>query len=119
MQPYAGYDFDVHDDGTVTFGIAYVKVDDIVTMPDALERALGEHRTVWLRGQATRSGTPGAAVDERRPVVVDVCTRHANPVDSSRLRETCSAGAECRCGRGRESAPWDITKDQQRWQLAA
>ncbi|MFF1593033.1 hypothetical protein ACFVY0_33675 [Streptomyces sp. NPDC058286] len=53
MQPYAGYDFDVHDDGTVTFGIAYVKVDDIVTMPDALERALGEHRTVWLRGQAT------------------------------------------------------------------
>ncbi|MFG2660948.1 hypothetical protein [Streptomyces sp. NPDC048425] len=53
MQPYAGYDFDVHDDGTVTFGIAYVKVDDIVTMPDALERALAEHRTAGFVAQAT------------------------------------------------------------------
>ncbi|MFC9534408.1 hypothetical protein ACFT38_28265 [Streptomyces sp. NPDC056975] len=41
---YAEYEFDVSGDGTVTFGIAYVKIDDIVTMLDALERALAEHR---------------------------------------------------------------------------
>ena len=33
-----------HADGTVTFGISYVKVDDTVTMLDALERALAEKR---------------------------------------------------------------------------
>ncbi|MEU6334792.1 hypothetical protein ABZ839_10095 [Streptomyces cellulosae] len=42
---YAEYAFVVHDDGTVTFGISYVKIDDIVAMLDALERALAEHRT--------------------------------------------------------------------------
>lgn len=41
---YAEYAFDVHDDGTVTFGISYVKIDDIVAMLDALEQALAEHR---------------------------------------------------------------------------
>jgi hypothetical protein len=41
---YAEYEFDVHDDGTVTCSIAYVKIDDIVTMLDALEQALAEHR---------------------------------------------------------------------------
>lgn len=29
---YADYEFDVNADGTVTFGISYVKIDDIVTM---------------------------------------------------------------------------------------
>ncbi|MFD5856101.1 hypothetical protein [Streptomyces chartreusis] len=43
-QTYAEYHFDVHDDGTVTFGIAYVKIDDIVTILDALEQALAEQR---------------------------------------------------------------------------
>ena len=42
---YAEYAFDVHDDGTVTFGISYLKIDDIVAMLDALEQALAEHRT--------------------------------------------------------------------------
>lgn len=32
------------DDGTVTFGISYVKIDDIVTILDELEQALAEHR---------------------------------------------------------------------------
>ncbi|PNG22317.1 hypothetical protein [Streptomyces cahuitamycinicus] len=41
---YAEYAFDVNADGTVTFGICYVKVDDIVTMLDALERALAAQR---------------------------------------------------------------------------
>ncbi|MGW8387171.1 hypothetical protein ACWGMW_28970 [Streptomyces albidoflavus] len=40
----AEYEFEVHADGTATFEIAYVKVDDIVTMLDALERSLAEHR---------------------------------------------------------------------------
>jgi hypothetical protein len=31
-------------DGTVTFGIAYVKIDDIVTILDELEQALSAHR---------------------------------------------------------------------------
>ncbi|CAM5237542.1 hypothetical protein [Streptomyces griseomycini] len=43
-QSYAEYEFDVHDDGTVTFGISYVKVDDIVAMLDELERALAIQR---------------------------------------------------------------------------
>lgn len=43
-QTYAEYEFDVGADGTVTFGISYVKVDDIVTMLDALERALANQR---------------------------------------------------------------------------
>ncbi|MGV9509358.1 hypothetical protein ACWDQZ_27535 [Streptomyces tendae] len=43
-QTYAEYEFDVNGDGTVTFGISYVKVDDIVTMLDALERALATQR---------------------------------------------------------------------------
>jgi hypothetical protein len=43
-QNYTEYEFDVNDDGTVTFGIAYVKVDDIVAMLDALERALADQR---------------------------------------------------------------------------
>jgi predicted dehydrogenase len=43
-QTYAEYEFDVNADGTVTFGISYVKVDDIVTMLDALERALAIQR---------------------------------------------------------------------------
>lgn len=42
---YSEYEFDVHDDGTVTFGIAYVKIDDVVVMLDALEQALTELRT--------------------------------------------------------------------------
>ncbi|MET8717402.1 hypothetical protein ABZV52_30000 [Streptomyces sp. NPDC004735] len=41
---YAEYDFEVRPDGTVTFSISYVKVDDIVAMLDALERALAEQR---------------------------------------------------------------------------
>jgi hypothetical protein len=41
---YAEYEFDVAADGTVTFGISYVKIDDIVTMLDALERALAAQR---------------------------------------------------------------------------
>ncbi|MFF4543676.1 hypothetical protein ACFY1J_05425 [Streptomyces sp. NPDC001406] len=44
-QTYSEYEFDVNADGTVTFGISYVKVDDIVTMLDALERALSGYRT--------------------------------------------------------------------------
>ncbi|MFF9901299.1 hypothetical protein [Streptomyces longispororuber] len=44
-QTYAEYEFDVHDDGTVTFGISYVKIDDIVTILATLEEALAEHRT--------------------------------------------------------------------------
>ncbi|MEU6009552.1 hypothetical protein [Streptomyces sp. NPDC047453] len=44
-QTYAEYEFDVHADGTVTFGIACVKIGDIVTILDALEQALAEHRT--------------------------------------------------------------------------
>ncbi|MFF0698373.1 hypothetical protein ACFYU4_37785 [Streptomyces tendae] len=43
-QTYAEYEFDVKADGTVTFGISYVKVDDIVVMLDALERALAAQR---------------------------------------------------------------------------
>ncbi|MFI7415299.1 hypothetical protein ACIBU0_42365 [Streptomyces sp. NPDC049627] len=43
-QTYAEYEFEVHEDGTVTFGIAYVKIDDIVTILDELEQALAEHR---------------------------------------------------------------------------
>ncbi|MFD5575291.1 hypothetical protein [Streptomyces cadmiisoli] len=43
-QTYAEYHFDVSADGTVTFKIASVKVDDIVTMLDALERALAGRR---------------------------------------------------------------------------
>ncbi|MFF2940285.1 hypothetical protein ACFVSQ_10630 [Streptomyces niveus] len=43
-QTYSEYEFDVNADGTVTFGISYVKVDDIVAMLDALERALADHR---------------------------------------------------------------------------
>ncbi|MFJ9378917.1 hypothetical protein [Streptomyces sp. NPDC101455] len=31
-------------DGTVTFGIAYVKIDDIVTILDELKQALDAHR---------------------------------------------------------------------------
>ncbi|MCG8971813.1 hypothetical protein [Streptomyces sp. CL12-4] len=41
---YAEYEFEVHDDGTVTFGISYVKIDDIAAMLDDLEQALAEHR---------------------------------------------------------------------------
>ncbi|UXY25120.1 hypothetical protein N8I84_41490 (plasmid) [Streptomyces cynarae] len=44
-QTYAEYAFDVHEDGTVMFGISYVKVNNIVTILDALEQALAEHRT--------------------------------------------------------------------------
>lgn len=43
-QTYAEYDFVVHADGTVTFGIAYVKIDDIVAILDELEQALAQHR---------------------------------------------------------------------------
>ncbi|MGX1268021.1 hypothetical protein [Streptomyces phaeoluteigriseus] len=43
-QTYAEYEFDVHDDGTVTFGIAYVAIDDIVVVLDELEQALAAHR---------------------------------------------------------------------------
>ncbi|MET9461030.1 hypothetical protein ABZY05_39290 [Streptomyces canus] len=43
-QTYAEYEFDVHADGTVTFGISYVEIDDVVTILDELERALAEHR---------------------------------------------------------------------------
>ncbi|RZU28255.1 hypothetical protein EV284_6421 [Streptomyces sp. BK022] len=43
-QTYAEYEFDVKADGTVDLDIAYVKVDDIVAMLDALERALAELR---------------------------------------------------------------------------
>jgi hypothetical protein len=43
-QTYAEYEFDVHDDGTVTFGIAYVKIDDIVVVLDEIEQALAAHR---------------------------------------------------------------------------
>ncbi len=43
-QTYAEYEFDVNADGTVTFGISYVKGDDIVTMLDVLERALAIQR---------------------------------------------------------------------------
>lgn len=42
---YAEYEVNVHDDGTASLGISYVKVDDIVTILDALERALAAHRT--------------------------------------------------------------------------
>ncbi|MFE2181392.1 hypothetical protein [Streptomyces sp. NPDC059455] len=41
---YAEYWIDVLDGGLASFGISYVKVDDIVTILDALERALTEHR---------------------------------------------------------------------------
>lgn len=37
---YAEYEFDVLEDGTVTFGISYVKVDEIVMILDELEQAL-------------------------------------------------------------------------------
>ncbi|MFM9697842.1 hypothetical protein ACKI2D_31105 [Streptomyces europaeiscabiei] len=43
-QIYAEYEFDVNADGTVTFGISYVKFDDVVTMLNALGRALSEQR---------------------------------------------------------------------------
>ncbi len=43
-QNYTEYAFEVDADGTVTFGISYVKVDDIVTMLDALERGLAAQR---------------------------------------------------------------------------
>ncbi|MCX4976487.1 hypothetical protein [Streptomyces sp. NBC_00620] len=43
---YAEYAIDVHDDGTASIGIAYVKVDDIVTILDLLEQALAEHRAI-------------------------------------------------------------------------
>lgn len=43
-QTYAEYELDVSDDGTITFGISYVKVNDIVTMLAALERALATQR---------------------------------------------------------------------------
>ncbi|MYW67192.1 hypothetical protein GTY65_24440 [Streptomyces sp. SID8379] len=39
-QTYAEYEITVHDDGTADVSIAYVKVDDVVTILDALERAL-------------------------------------------------------------------------------
>jgi hypothetical protein len=39
---YAEYKMDVREDGTVTFGISYVKIDDIVTILDLLEQALAE-----------------------------------------------------------------------------
>ena len=45
-ETYAEYELEVNVDGTVTFGISYVKVDDIVTMLDALERALAAQRPV-------------------------------------------------------------------------
>ncbi|MEU2969030.1 hypothetical protein ABZ687_29135 [Streptomyces ardesiacus] len=43
-QSYSEYEFEVHDDGTVTFGISYVKIDDITAILDDLEVALAEHR---------------------------------------------------------------------------
>jgi hypothetical protein len=41
---YAEYYVDVHEDGLASFTISYVKIEDIVTILDALERALAEHR---------------------------------------------------------------------------
>ncbi|MFB8120567.1 hypothetical protein ACFC51_32475 [Streptomyces sp. NPDC055962] len=41
---YSEFEFDVLDDGTVTFGISYVKIEDIVVMLDALERGLAALR---------------------------------------------------------------------------
>ncbi|MGW0033016.1 hypothetical protein ACWDXD_24770 [Streptomyces sp. NPDC003314] len=43
---YAEYDIQVHDTGLATVAISYVKIEDIVTILEALERALAEHRTV-------------------------------------------------------------------------
>ncbi|MEU5748177.1 hypothetical protein ABZ804_21895 [Streptomyces sp. NPDC047726] len=42
---YSEFEFEVHADGTVTFGISYVKIEDSVVMLDALERGLAELRT--------------------------------------------------------------------------
>lgn len=42
--PGRPYEFDVKVNVTVTFGVSYVKSDDIATMLDALERALVIHR---------------------------------------------------------------------------
>ncbi|MDH6629397.1 hypothetical protein M2271_007233 [Streptomyces sp. LBL] len=44
-QTYAEYYVDVLDGGLTSFAISYVKIDDIVTILDALERSLAEHRT--------------------------------------------------------------------------
>jgi hypothetical protein len=44
-QSYAEYYVDVLEDGLTSFAISYVKIEDIVTILDALERALAEHRT--------------------------------------------------------------------------
>ncbi|MEU1592836.1 hypothetical protein ABZ468_08220 [Streptomyces sp. NPDC005708] len=41
---YAEYEVVVREDGTCELAIAYVKIDDIVTILEALERALAEHR---------------------------------------------------------------------------
>ncbi|MFG2761514.1 hypothetical protein [Streptomyces wuyuanensis] len=41
---YAEYEIEILEDGTANVGIGYMKVDDIVTLLDALERALAEHR---------------------------------------------------------------------------
>ncbi|MFI1443278.1 hypothetical protein [Streptomyces fructofermentans] len=38
-------EFEVHDDGTVTFGLSCLKVEDLAVMLDALERALAAERT--------------------------------------------------------------------------
>lgn len=43
---YAEYEIDVGEDGTATFGISYVKVEDIVAVLDALESALAEARPI-------------------------------------------------------------------------
>ncbi|MFE2302449.1 hypothetical protein ACFXAW_30145 [Streptomyces sp. NPDC059445] len=40
---YAG--FEVHDDGTVTFGLSNLKVEDLTVVLDALERGLAAERT--------------------------------------------------------------------------
>ncbi|MEU5476689.1 hypothetical protein [Streptomyces mirabilis] len=42
---YAEYYVDVFETGLTSVAISYVKIEDIVTILDALERALAEHRT--------------------------------------------------------------------------
>ncbi|MFE1230288.1 hypothetical protein [Streptomyces sp. NPDC058745] len=42
---YAEYFVQVHETGLATVAISYVKVEDIVTILEALELALAEHRT--------------------------------------------------------------------------
>ncbi|MFB6629967.1 hypothetical protein ACFCWY_08735 [Streptomyces sp. NPDC056362] len=43
---YAEYDIQVHETGLATVAISYVKVEDIVTILDGLERAFAGHRAV-------------------------------------------------------------------------